>query len=175
MFHNWNNRTLFILMIFLSMNLYTLSVSQELVWNDEFNDAVLDKKKWDQPEYNRRNNNAGPDGWWLKEDSYLDGQGHLIIRARKIENRNSDSDPYDYSTGAVRTLGKFEQKFGKFEIRCQLPTQPGWWVAFWLFAEGVHHEDESGRDGTEIDIFEGFGWTDKMQHALHWDGYGDKH
>ena len=146
-----------------------------LVWKDEFNGSSLDGKKWDQPEYNRRSNDNGPDGWWLKEDSYLDGNGHLVIRARKINNRNRDKDIFDFSTGAVRTIDRFEQKFGKFEIRCKLPTQPGWWVAFWLMSPTVGNEDGSGEDGSEIDIFEGFGWTDRVQHALHWDGYGDAH
>ena len=61
-----------------------------LVWQDEFNGSgEVDLSKWDKPEYNRRNNDTGPDGWWLREDSFLDGNGHLIIRARKIANRNS--------------------------------------------------------------------------------------
>jgi beta-glucanase (GH16 family) len=147
-----------------------------LTWNDEFNGAgVPDVRKWDQPEYNRRNNDSGPDGWWLKQDSYLDGEGNLIIRARKIENRNSDGDPYDYSTGAVRSKDRFEQRFGLFELRCQLPQQPGWWVAFWLFSPSVGDVGNEGEDGTEIDIMEGFGWTDVINQALHWDGYGDDH
>lgn len=144
-----------------------------LTWSDEFEGQTLDVEKWDQPQYNRRNNENGPDGWWLKEDAYLDGTGNLVIRARRIDNRNSDNDPYDYSTGAVRSIGKFEQKFGKFEIRCQLPEKAGWWVAFWLMTNGVANVDGSGQDGTEIDIFEGFGWTDKLNFALHWDGYGE--
>lgn len=147
-----------------------------LTWHDEFDGTgIPDTRYWEQPEYNRRNNENGPDGWWLKEDSYLDGDGNLIIRARKIENGNSDSDPYDYSTGAVRTIDRFEQMFGLFEARIKLPTQPGWWVAFWLFSQSVGNEDDAGEDGTEIDIMEGFGWTDLINQALHWNGYGDAH
>jgi len=146
-----------------------------LTWSDEFEGDVIDGTKWNQPEYNRRVNENGPDGWWLKEDSYLDGEGNLVIRAKKIDNRNNDDDPYDYSTGAIRSYRKFEQKFGKFEIRCQLPAQAGWWVAFWLMSNGVSNANNSGEDGTEIDIFEGFGWTDRLNFALHWDGYGDAH
>lgn len=146
-----------------------------LSFSDEFDGTTIDVTKWDKPEYNRRINVNGPDGWWLREDSYLDGNGNLVIRARKIDNLNNDNDPYDYSTGAIRTEGKFQQKFGKFEIRCQLPTQAGWWVAFWLMSPSVSNVDDSGEDGTEIDIFEGFGWTDKLNFALHWDGYGEEH
>jgi beta-glucanase (GH16 family) len=147
-----------------------------LAWSDEFNGSgEPDGRKWDRPEYNRRNNDSGPDGWWLKEDSFLDGRGNLVLRAKKISNRNADKDPFDYSTGAVRSYGRFEQRYGRFEIRCRMPTQPGWWVAFWLMSEGVGNVDGSGVDGTEIDIMEGFGWTDKINHALHWDGYGEDH
>jgi len=145
-------------------------------WGDEFNGTgAPEAKKWDRPEYNRRNNDSGPDGWWLQEDSYLDGKGNLVLRAKKINNRNSDKDQFDYSTGAIRSYGKFQQQFGRFEIRCQLPTQPGWWVAFWLMSEGVGNVNDAGEDGTEIDIFEGFGWTDAINHALHWNGYGAEH
>ncbi len=146
-----------------------------LTWSDEFDGENIDAGKWDKPENNRRNNSEGPDGWWLKEDSYLDGKGNLVIRARKIDNRNDDDDPYDYSTGAIRSKGHFQQKFGKFEIRCQLPEQAGWWVAFWLHSPSVGNVNNSGEDGTEIDIFEGFGWTDTLNFALHWDGYGADH
>ncbi len=147
-----------------------------LTYSDEFDGSgIPDPNKWERPENNRRNNSNGPDGWWLKEDSYLDGKGNLLIRVKRIPNRNTDSDPYDYSSGAIRTRNLFEQKYGKFEIRCKLPSQPGWWVAFWLMSKSVGHVDGSGQDGTEIDIFEGFGWTDKIGHALHWDGYGASH
>ncbi len=148
----------------------------KLTWNDEFNgEGEVDLSKWEKPDFNRKNNNVGPDGWWLPEDSYMDGDGNLVIRAKKINNRNDDNDEFDYSTGAIRSLGKFSQKFGKFEIRCKLPTQPGWWVAFWLFSPTVFNENNSGEDGTEIDIMEGFGWNDTIHHALHWDGYGEAH
>lgn len=146
-----------------------------LTWGDEFDGETIDAAKWDRPEGNRRNNSEGPDGWWDKEDSYLDGEGNLVIRVKQIDNRNDDNDPYDYSVGAIRSKGRFQQKFGKFEIRCQLPGQAGWWVAFWLYSPSVGNVNDSGEDGTEIDIFEGFGWTDRLNFALHWDGYGDDH
>lgn len=169
--------------------LYTFSCSNQreeepeiekrwkLTFEDEFNGDTIDDSKWETYSYNRRQNPNGPDGWWDKDDTYLSGDGELVIRVRKIDNKNSseDSDSHDYSSGMIRSKGKFEQKFGKFEIRCKLPKQAGWWVAFWLFSESVINEDGSGRDGTEIDIFEGFGWTDQVQHALHYDGYGDMH
>jgi beta-glucanase (GH16 family) len=145
-------------------------------FEDDFNGSgAPDSAKWERQEYNRRPNAAGPDGYWLSEDAYLDGSGHLVIRCKSIPERNGDGDPNDYSTGMVRSRGRFGQAFGKYEIRCQFPERSGWWIAFWLMSDTVGNVDNSGRDGTEIDIMEGFGWTEKMQSALHWDGYGADH
>lgn len=148
----------------------------KLIWSDEFDGTGMpDPAKWDRPEYNRRPNSKGPDGWWSKEDSFLDGKGNLVIRVRKIDDKNADGDPYDYSVGVVRTLGKFSQKYGRFEARCQLPKQQGWWVAFWMMQGNVSSEANAGVDGSEVDIMEGFGWTNKINHAVHYDGYGAAH
>ncbi|MBN1412514.1 MAG: glycoside hydrolase family 16 protein [Spirochaetales bacterium] len=147
-----------------------------LTFSDDFDGTGSPSgTKWESLQYNRRNNDAGPDGYWMTDDAYLDGSGHLVIRCRVIPDQNGDGDDHDYSTGMVRSRGKFEQKYGKFEIRCQMPERSGWWVAFWLMSDTVGNVDGSGRDGTEIDIMEGFGWTEKMGSALHWDGYGAEH
>ena len=149
-----------------------------LVFRDEFNGhGKPDPEKWISQEYNRKKNPDGPDGWWLKDNVSLTGWGQLEISATQIPNRNpeEDDDPYDYASGMVSTEGKFETTFGRYEARIKLPQDPGWWLAFWLFADEVHRVDGSGEDGTEIDIVEAFGWTDKISYALHWDGYGKRH
>ena len=148
----------------------------KLTWSDEFDGVgAPNPLKWDRPEYNRRPNAKGPDGYWSKEDSYLDGNGNLVIRVRKIADKNKDGDPFDYSVGAVRTLGKFKQLYGRYDIRCQLPKQQGWWVAFWMMQGNVGSEVNAGVDGSEVDIMEAFGWTNKINHAVHYDGYGTAH
>ena len=150
----------------------------KLVFQDDFSGKGRpDPDKWISKAYNRRPNENGPDGWWDASNAYLNGLGHLIIQTTVIENRNpeEDSDPFDYASAMVSTEGKFEQAFGRYEVRAKLPKAPGWWSAFWLFSNTVHNVDGSGRDGTEVDIMETFGWTDKVNHALHWDGYGEAH
>lgn len=148
----------------------------ELTWSDEFDGTgVPDPRKWERQEYNRRNNPEGPDGYWSRQDSYLNGEGQLVIRVRTIANQNSDADPYDFSVGALRSKGRFEQLYGRFEISCKLPTQAGWWVAFWMMQGNVSRVGDGGVDGSEVDIMEGFGWTDKINFAIHYDGYGDDH
>ncbi len=150
----------------------------QLVFEDDFNGSGRpDPNKWISREYNRRPNPNGPDGWWDASNAYLNGRGQLVILTTVIKNGNpdEDSDPYDYASAMISTEGKFEQAFGRYEVRAKLPNAPGWWSAFWLFSNTVHHVDGSGRDGTEVDIMETFGWTDKVNHALHWDGYGAAH
>ncbi|UCD00246.1 MAG: alpha-L-fucosidase [Phycisphaerales bacterium] len=133
-----------------------------LAWSDEFGGATLDQSKWEiMGDWKRR------DGFWVKEDSYLDGQGHLILRTKKTGDR--------FTSGAVRTRGKFEHTFGYWVCRCKFPTQEGHWPAFWLHVNTVGKIGDEGRDGTEIDIMEKPWRQDKITQNLHWDGYGKEH
>ena len=155
---------------------YTEQAAGDLIWFDEFDGTgIPNTAKWERQEYNRRNNASGPDGWWSNQDSYLDGSGNLVIRVREIPNKNTDTDSCDYSVGMVRSKGKFEHLYGKYEIRCKLPTQPGWWVAFWMMQGNVGAVGNGGVDGMEVDIMEAFGWTNLINYAFHWDGYGADH
>lgn len=134
----------------------------KLRWAEEFDGDKLDETKW-----NRLGDSKRRDGWWIKDDACLDGQGRLILRTRKDGDR--------YTCGAVNTRGKFEQAFGWFVARCKMPRQPGHWSAFWLMCDGVGKVGDEGRDGTEIDIVE-MPWRDgRLTANLHWDGYGKEH
>ncbi len=135
----------------------------KLVWQDEFEGATLNPEKWEiMGDYPRR------DGFWVQQDAYLDGQGALVLRTRKDGNR--------YTSGAIRTRGRFEALYGYWEARCKLPTQPGHWPAFWLMpARGIDSLELGGEDGAEIDIMEK-PWRDgRINHAIHWNGYGEHH
>ena len=135
-----------------------------LVWSDEFEGTSLDWNMWECPEGPRR------DGYWIKEDSYLDGNGSLVLRTKQDGDR--------YTSGAIRTLGKFEHAFGYWVARCRFHSQVGHWPAFWLYTPAAGQVgEEGGRDGTEIDIMEK-AWpagNDTFNVALHWDGYGEYH
>jgi len=134
----------------------------KLVWSDEFDGAQLDESKW-----NRLGDSKRRDGFWVKEDAVLDGQGHLVLRVKK--------DGARFTSGAVNTRGKFEHAFGYYIARCKSPRQEGHWPAFWLMCDGVGKVGADGRDGTEIDIIE-IPWRDgRLTSNLHWDGYGKQH
>ncbi len=134
----------------------------KLVWHDEFDGDKLDESKWDVPPDRPRR-----DAWWMRKAIRLDGQGHLMIETLKEDGR--------YIDGCVRTLGKFEHVRGYYVARIKLQSQPGHWSAFWLMGRGVGSVGDEGRDGTEIDIMEKPWLNDRVQHALHWDGYGEHH
>jgi beta-glucanase (GH16 family) len=134
----------------------------KLAWGDEFKGTKVDESKWEiMGDWKRR------DDWWVKEDSYLDGKGNLLLRTKKDGER--------YTSGAVRTKGKFEHRFGYWVCRCKFPKQQGHWPAFWLHIGSVNKVGDEGRDGTEIDIMEKPWLEDKITQNLHWDGYGKEH
>lgn len=134
----------------------------KLVWQDEFEGQEIDSEKW-----NVAGDHVRKDGFWWKKNCYLDGKGELIIKTTK--------EPEGYAAGAIKTRGKFEKKFGLFVVRCRITGCVGHGPAFWLTTSSVGKTEDQGRDGTEIDIMEKFKRGDTIQHALHWDGYGEEH
>ncbi len=55
-----------------------------------------------------------------------------------------------YTSGELNTKGIFQQAYGYFEIRAQLPKGQGLWPAFWLY-------DASSETLEEIDVMENLG------------------
>ena len=139
----------------------------ELTFEDEFDGAELDGEKWTRADEMKRQD---MENYWDDSMSYLNGGGELIIAART--DRNSGR----ILTGAVWTKEIFEQTYGYYEIRTTLNTLPGYWTAFWLITDNVMSEENGGRDGTEIDVYESAFYDEGLvQHTLHWDGYTKAH
>jgi beta-glucanase (GH16 family) len=134
----------------------------KLVWHDEFDGDALDESKWETPPDGKRR-----DAFWMRKAVSLDGQGHLAISTLKEDGK--------YIDGCVRTRGKFEHAFGYYVARIQFQRQPGHWSAFWLYNSSVGKVGNEGRDGTEIDIMEKPWLDERINYALHWDGYGPAH
>jgi beta-glucanase (GH16 family) len=134
----------------------------KLAFSDEFDGPALDESKWEVPPDGRRR-----DAFWMRKAISLDGNGHLLISALR--------DGEKYVDGCVRTRGKFEHTYGYYVARIEFQEQPGHWSAFWLMGRGVGNVGNDGRDGAEIDIMEKPWLDDRLQHALHWDGYGAAH
>jgi len=91
------------------------------------------------------------------ENVRLDGQGHLVITAR----RDSDS----YTSGRVVTRGKLEFGLGTLVGRIKFPSGQGLWPAFWMLGSNI--ETVGWPQCGEIDIIELINTADTYHVALH--------
>ena len=143
-----------------------LSVDYCLVWNDEFDGDTIDSLKWD---YRYPGTTRGY-GVVAPENTYVDGDGHLVIEVTKKGD--------EYKIGQVGTHNTYSTQFGYFECRAKMNSELGPHVAFWLQAPTMGKEDNNPQvNGTEIDIFEYHvkGSINTVYHNLHWNGYGAQH
>jgi len=140
------------------------AADDNLVWSDEFDGNQLDMTKWSYHGLGKRRDAVN-----TKDAVTLDGQGRLVITTSKAGQ--------EWHTGMIATAGKFERAFGYWECRVKLQTQPGHWSAFWLQSPKLGRTiGDPAASGTEIDIYEYLRRQgDKIQHNLHWDGYGKDH
>lgn len=99
----------------------------------------------------------GNDGWGNGElqtyvdsraTSYLDGNGHLVIKARR-----TGADPQaGWTSARLTSKDKFETRYGRVESRMRIPAGKGMWPAFWML--GADHPDVPWPRSGEIDIME---------------------
>jgi beta-glucanase (GH16 family) len=138
-----------------------------LIWSDEFDgpeNSAPDDSKWSY--------DVGGGGWGNaeletytkdRENAFLDGKGHLIIRARRSEEGR-------YTSSRLKTLGKFGAQHGRIEARMLLPDEPGLWPAFWLL--GADISSVQWPLCGEIDIMEHIGKEPTVVHGtIHGPGY----
>jgi beta-glucanase (GH16 family) len=144
-----------------------------LVWSDEFsgsNGSAPDSSKWTIE--------TGGDGWGNHELEYYTNRpqntqiqnGSLVITALKETYTGKDGVTRNYTSGRMKTAGKFEQQFGRFEARIKIPYGQGMWPAFWMLG---NNSGPVGWPGCgEIDIMENIGKEPAIAHGtIHGPGY----
>ena len=148
-----------------------------LAWSDEFDGsagAPVDGAKWVA--------DTGGEGWGNSERQYyttraenvsLDGGGHLVITARA----EPPDSPYrcwyggcQFTSARLKTKGRFEQTYGRFEARIRVPRGQGIWPAFWMLGSDI---DAVGWPQCgEIDVMENIGREPTIVHGtMHGPGY----
>jgi beta-glucanase (GH16 family) len=148
----------------------------KLVWSDEFNapdGSSVDRSKWVLE--------TGSGVWGNEELEYYTDrpanvfvrEGNLVIRA--LNEKYPPSDPKDpkardYTSGRLKTFGKFSQTYGRFEARIKVPFGQGMWPAFWMLGDDI---DKAGWPACgEIDIMENIGKEPSVIHgSIHGPGY----
>ncbi|MBP3329764.1 MAG: glycoside hydrolase family 16 protein [Clostridia bacterium] len=159
----------------------------KLTWSDEFEGDTLDRTKWTYEWWVTERKG----GYW-HEDMVDVKDGNLVITTAyfdtPLENyyedyfaSRPDFKPYKegWYTACISSINIFEQCYGYFECRAILPKSTGMWSAFWMMNDQVVNVDNSGKDGTEVDIFESmyykdvwWGAGDCVISGIVYDGYG---
>jgi len=132
------------------------SANYILHWSDEF-----DGPKGSAPDSTKWNYDLGGSGFGnhelecytdRRENSYLDGNGNLVMKAIKESFTGADGIKKDYTSARLLTKGKFSHTFGRWEARIKMPTGQGIWPAFWMMGDNI---DKVGWPGCrELDIGE---------------------
>lgn len=150
-------------------------------FEDEFDEDSVDWNVWSGHYQYGDTTVARKGSYWNKNVTYTEN-GNLVIPLEYLEEGRGGKGAGWYTAGIDTDSDSpngFSQQFGYFECRCKLPKCADGWSAFWLMNEGVYNVDGSGRDGTEIDIFESNCYGHKKNMAvssnLHWDGYDKDH
>lgn len=137
-----------------------------LVWSDEFNGTSIDRSVWSYEDYkaDRGDQQIYTDS---SKNSFVK-DGFLTIRTLKepTADKWDSSKVYPYSSASMMTIGKKAFLYGKFEIRCKIPSGPRIWPAFWT--DGNVDRDWPTRG--EIDIFEFYGDKPGEIKANVWKG-----
>jgi len=138
-------------------NAQTEMPGYKLVWADEFNkEGRPDPNNWVYENGFERNEELQ----WYQPDNAVCKDGMLVIEARRERKPNPGYDPnnrswrrnrqfIEYTSTCVKTIGKQNWTFGRFEMRGRIDTRPGLWPAFWTLGSA------RGWPGCgEIDIME---------------------
>ena len=112
------------------------------IWSDEFDGSMIDYSRWEVADREFSPNNELQ---YYRPEQVSVGGGQLQITA---SNQPLGSQPY--RSGLIRTWQ--EHRFGRWEVRADLPWGQGMWPAIWLLPR---HADWPV--GGEIDIMENIG------------------
>jgi len=143
-------------------------VGWSLVWADEF--AQVDGSSPDPAKWVF---DVGATGWGNRELQYYTSrtdnvrveEGQLVIEAKREAYLGSD-----YTSGRVKTPGKWAWTYGRIEARIRIPRTQGIWPAFWML--GANIASARWPNCGEIDIMENIGREPGVVHGtLHGPGY----
>ena len=90
----------------------------QLIWQDEFDGVSIDESKWSFEVNGRGGGNNELQYYTDNPDNAFIEDGMLVIQALKPEKRYIGKE---YTSARIRSLGKGDWTYGRFEIRAKLP------------------------------------------------------
>ena len=139
------------------------------MWADDFNGPAgsgPDPSKWVF--------DLGSTGWGnheledytnSRDNVFLDGKGHLVIRAIRLASGK-------FTSGRIKTQGLYEVQYGKIEARIKIPRGQGIWPAFWMLGKDISVPGVGWPRSGEIDVMENIGKEPSIVHGtVHGPGY----
>ncbi|WP_328777112.1 family 16 glycosylhydrolase [Streptomyces goshikiensis] len=146
-----------------------------ITFSDEFDGpagSAVDGAKWQIETGDNVNNHERQYYTAGNRNAALDGQGHLVITARR-ENPANYACWYgrcEYTSARLNTAGKFTTQYGHVEARMKVPRGQGMWPAFWMLGNDIGQVGWPASG--EIDVMENVGFEPGTVHGtLHGPGY----
>jgi beta-glucanase (GH16 family) len=128
-----------------------------LVFSDEFEvPGSLDPAKWSYEIGYVRNHEKQ---YYTSRSENVRAEGGMLV----IEGRKEAYLGYGYTSASINTLGRFELRYGRVEVRAKLPTGRGAWPAIWML--GTSRAQVGWPACGEIDIMENVGFDPLRIHA----------
>jgi beta-glucanase (GH16 family) len=138
----------------------------DLVWNDEFEGSAIDPNKWEHEVNADGGGNNELQYYTNREANSWVEDGFLTLQALK-EHYPGPDGTREYTSARIRTAGKGDWKYGRFEIRAKLPEGQGLWPAIWMLSTYGNYGGWAASG--EIDIMEELGQEpDKVYGTLHY-------
>lgn len=133
----------------------------QLAFEENFDGKTLDLNIWKLRDYSQGSlATEGVEGYYTLDNIVLENGICKIVPKRETVVRKavswqpdslklSDGLPnirtYNYTSCWIETKKLY--KYGKFEVRCKIPKEKGFWPSFWMYGMG-------GDVNNEIDVFE---------------------
>src|SRR5262249_29115542 len=110
----------------------------DLVWSDEFDGRTLNRAKWEF-EVNAEGGGNNELQYYVTNNVRLQ-DGLLFIDARR-EHYTGPRGTREYTSARIRTKGKGDWRYGRFDIRARLPRGQGIWPALWMMPSRARYGD----------------------------------
>ncbi|SEC64718.1 Beta-glucanase, GH16 family [Streptomyces sp. 3213] len=146
-----------------------------VTFSDTFDGAAgsaVNSSKWTQETGDNVNNHEREYYTSGTNNAALDGQGHLVITAKKENPANYQCwyGTCQYTSARMNTSGKFSAQYGHVEARMKIPRGQGMWPAFWML--GTDIGSVGWPNSGEIDVMENVGYEPSTIHGtIHGPGY----